>query len=227
MKLVAHKSFKRTFKKLIKKNPQLQNKVLGILDLLENDPFTLSFKIDNMQYRRARLPGSTYFSTVVTHNRRAILCETENIELLRDSFRRVIKQHSFVINAIVILPNHLHCIWTLPKDDADYSTRWRLVKSCFSRRFSLKYQGQVSDSRQSKGEKAIWQRQFWEHLIRDEQNFINHVDYIHYNPVPHSLVLSPKDWQYSSFHRYVQRGVYDVSWGSSEIPVFVSLVGME
>ncbi len=180
-----------------------------------------------MQYRRAKSPGSSYFFTLVTHNRRSILCESENIELLRDSFRRVIQQHPFKIDAIVILPNHIHCIWTLPKEDADFSTRWRLIKSWFSRRCHNQYQGQVSASRQSKGEKAIWQRRFWEHLIRDEQDFMNHADYIHYNPVHHGLVLSPKDWQYSSFHRYVQRGVYNVNWGSSERPVFDSSVGME
>ena len=105
------------------------------------------------------------------------------------------------------------------------------LQRCFhvlkNRSCSLEYQGQVSDSRQSKGEKAIWQRRFWEHLIRDEQDFINHVDYIHYNPVHHGLFVSPKDWQYSSFHRYVQRGVYDGNKGSSEIRVFGSLVGME
>ena len=180
-----------------------------------------------MQYRRAKSPASSYFFTLVTHNRRSILCQTENIDLLRDSFRRVKKRHPFTIDAIVILPDHLHCVWTLPPDDADFSTRWRLIKSWFSRHCDLKYQGQVSDSRRSKGEKAVWQRRFWEHLIRDEQDFNSHLDYIHYNPVKHGLALSPKDWQYSSFHGYVQRGVYELNWGSSTMPVFDSLVGME
>ena len=181
-----------------------------------------------MQYRRAQSPGSTYFFTLVTHNRRPILCEPENIiDLLRDSFKRVKQQHPFVIDAIAILPNHLHCIWSLPPEDADFSTRWRLIKSWFSRRCQVQYRGKISASRKNKKEKAVWQRRFWEHLIRDEQDFINHVDYIHYNPVHHGLVLSPKDWQYSSFHRYVQRGVYDVDWGSKEIFKFDFSVGME
>ena len=179
-----------------------------------------------MQYRRAKSPGSSYFFTVVTHNRRPILCQSENIELLRDSFRKVMQQHPFIIDAIVILPDHLHCLWRLPPGDANFSTRWRLVKSWFSRRCHLQFQGQVSDSRRSKNEKAVWQRRFWEHLIRDEQDFNNHVNYIHYNPVKHGLVLSPKDWEYSSFHRYVQRGVYDIDWGSSSI-CFDAGIGME
>ncbi len=179
-----------------------------------------------MQYRRARSPGSSYFFTVVTYNRRPILCEPDNINLLRDSFKRVITKQPFIIDAIVILPDHIHCIWTLPLEDADFSTRWRLVKSWFSRQCDTKYQGQVSASRKSKQEKAVWQRRFWEHLIRDEQDFINHVNYIHYNPVKHGLVSSSKDWQYSSFHRYLKRGVYERNWGSSKIN-FDSSVGME
>jgi len=179
-----------------------------------------------MEYRRAKSPGSSYFFTLVTHNRRPILCEPENINLLRDSFKRVIQQHPFAIDAIVILPEHLHCLWTLPPGDADFSTRWRLIKSWFSRRCDSQYQGQVSASRRSKNERGIWQRRFWEHLIRNEQDFNHHVDYIHYNPVKHGLVLSPKDWQYSSFDRYVQRGVYNLDWGNSEI-LFDSLIAME
>jgi putative transposase len=179
-----------------------------------------------MEYRRSRSPGSRYFFTIVTHNRCPILCQPENINLLRDSFKRAIAKHPFTINAIVILPDHLHCLWTLPPEDADFSTRWRLIKSWFSRRCDLQDRGQLSASRQNKQEKAIWQRRFWEHLIRDEQDFNRHVDYVHYNPVKHELVLSPKDWQYSSFHRYVQRGVYDPDWGSSPL-VFNSLIGME
>ena len=180
-----------------------------------------------MQYRRAKSPGSSYFFTLVTHNRRPILCEAENIQILRNSFSKVKQNHPFMIDAIVVLPNHLHCIWTLPKEDANFSTRWRLIKSWFSRRCQIAYPEKISASRQNKGEKAVWQRRFWEHLIRDQQDFENHVDYIHYNPVHHGLVLSPKDWQYSSFHKYVKDGVYDCNWGSSEMPIFNCSVGME
>ena len=169
-----------------------------------------------MKYKRLKVPGSTYFFTLVTHNRKPILCEPENIILLRSSFKRTMEKHPFTIDAIVILPDHLHCIWTLPPKDADFSTRWRLIKSWFSRNCHHKYQGIISDSRKKKQEKAIWQRRFWEHLIKDKKDFINHLNYIHYNPVKHALVSSVKDWQYSSFHRYVQRGVYKSDWGNME-----------
>jgi len=179
-----------------------------------------------MQYRRSRSSGSSYFFTLVTYNRHPILCELGNIDLLRDSFKRVMIKHPFTIDAIVIMPDHLHCIWTLPLEDADFSTRWRLVKSWFSRRCNIKDRKNISDSRKSKQERAIWQRRFWEHLIRDERDFINHVEYIHYNPVKHGLVSSPKNWQYSSFHRYVKKGICDRNWGSASV-VFDSSIGME
>ena len=180
-----------------------------------------------MQYRRAKTPGATYFFTVVTHNRHPILCESENINLLRDAFRYVMVKHPFKIDAIVILPEHLHCIWTLPENDADFSTRWRLIKSYFSRKCYVSYQGKITPSRQQKGEKAIWQRRFWEHQIKDNRDFINHVEYIHYNPVHHGLVLAAKDWQYSSFHRYVEAGIYDLMWGTSENLIFEDSIGKE
>ncbi|NEO19284.1 transposase [Moorena sp. SIO4A5] len=180
-----------------------------------------------MQYRRAKTPGATYFFTVVTHNRRKILCELENVDLLRNAFRAIRQQHHFKIDAIVVLPDHLHSVWTLPENDADFSTRWRLIKSYFSRQCNPQYEGNSSTSRQHKGEKAVWQRRFWEHQIRDERDFINHLEYIHYNPVHHGLVTSPKDWQYSSFHRYVEAGIYDREWGSSERLMFDSQIGRE
>ncbi|MBF2057699.1 MAG: transposase [Cyanobacterium sp. T60_A2020_053] len=166
-----------------------------------------------MQYRRAKIQGGTYFFTLVTYNRNPILCYPENIQLLREAFAYVMKRHPFVIDAIVILPDHLHCIWTLPEADANFSTRWRLIKGYFSRKCDEKYQGKISIFRQKKQEKAIWQKRFWEHLIRDEQDFINHVNYIHYNPVHHGLVKAVKYWQYSSFHRYVNENIYDMDWG--------------
>lgn len=180
-----------------------------------------------MQYRRAKTPGATYFFTLVTHHRCPILDESENIDLLREAFRYVMKQHPFKIDAVVILPEHLHCIWTLPENDADFSTRWRLIKSYFSRKCHVSYQGKMTSSRQQKGEKAIWQRRFWEHQIRDDQDFVNHLEYIHHNPVHHGLVLAPKDWQYSSFHRYVKAGVYDLMWGAEERLIFNGNIGNE
>ncbi|MGK7882855.1 MAG: transposase [Crocosphaera sp.] len=180
-----------------------------------------------MQYRRAKTPGATYFFTLVTYRRRPILGESENIDLLREAFRYVIKKHPFKIDAIVILPEHLHCLWTLPENDANFSTRWRLIKSYFSRKCRAYYQGNMTLSRTKKGEKAIWQRRFWEHQIRDNRDFINHVEYIHYNPVHHGLVNAPKDWSYSSFHRYVEAGVYDVMWGAEKRLIFDKNIGHE
>jgi len=180
-----------------------------------------------MEYRRAKVTGGTYFFTVVTHNRRPFLCEPDNISLLRDAFRYVMQNHPFKIEAIVILPEHLHCIWTLPDEDENFSTRWRLIKEYFSRRCAPEYCAKISTSRKKKQEKTVWQRRFWEHHIRDEKDFINHIEYIHYNPVKHGLVQSPKNWEYSSFSRYVKAGIYDLNWGTGEQRVFEVNVGCE
>ena len=180
-----------------------------------------------MRYRRSRIEGATYFFTVNTHNRRRFLCIPENVELLRQAFRHTLQRHPTQIEAIVLLPDHLHCIWTLPEDDDNYSMRWRLIKRFFSRHCQDEYEGIVSKSRQSKRERAFWQRKFWEHMIRDNRDFIKHVEYIHYNPVKHGLVAAPKDWKYSSFHRYVKSGLYDEMWGTSEEIVFDSDIGNE
>lgn len=180
-----------------------------------------------MRYRRMKITGGTYFFTVVTYNRQQYLCEPENSNLLRNAFRYIMNQHPFKIDAIVILPDHLHSIWTLPDGDNNFSTRWRLIKSYFSRQYSSEYQVEASLSRRKKQEKAIWQRRFWEHQIRDEKDLINHVEYIHYNPVKHGLVKAPKDWQYSSFHQYVKEGIYEFEWGANEEIIFVPTIGNE
>jgi len=169
-----------------------------------------------MRYRRAEIAGGTYFFTVVTYKRQPFLTHPENIELLRVVFRKVKNQLPFEINAIVILPDHIHCLWTLPPEDFDYSTRWKMIKAHFSRNCQIKTQEIVSQSRQKKGEKAVWQRRFWEHYIRDENDFERHFDYIHFNPVKHGLVNAVKDWEYSSFHRCVAKGIYPRDWGSNE-----------
>jgi putative transposase len=147
---------------------------------------------------------------VVTHHWRSFLSEPQNVALLRRSFWYAMQRHPFVIDAAVILPEHLHCIWTLPDGDSDYSMRWRLIKSFFSRQCGDAVRGEISTSRKHKKEQAVWQRRFWEHCIRDEQDLRRHVEYIHYNPVRHGLVRAPKDWEYSSFHKYVREGKYDV-----------------
>jgi len=179
-----------------------------------------------MQYRRAKIKGGTYFFTVVTYGRAKILTQLENIGLLREAFGYVMERHPFIVDAAVILPDHLHCIWTLPKDDQDYSTRWRLIKSYFSRKCDVIHNGSFA-SRSRKNEKPVWQRRFWEHVIRDENDFSSHVDYVHYNPVKHGLSIAPKDWKYSSFERYVNFGTYDREWGTGRDITFDVSIGKE
>jgi putative transposase len=178
-----------------------------------------------MEYRRSRIPGATYFFTVVTYQRQPLFVELDNIELLREVFREVKAASPFEIDAMVVLPDHLHCLWTLPETDANFSERWRCIKAKFSRQCVAP--SQQSASRSSKGEKAVWQRRFWEHHIRNEADFINHVEYIHYNPVKHGLVAAPKDWPHSSFHKYVQNGIYKEDWGAEAEPNFIQNIGRE
>ena len=180
-----------------------------------------------MRYRRARAKGATYFFTVVTYGRKQILCHGENVVLLRQVFRHVIDRHPFVIDAFVLLPEHLHCIWTLPQGDSDFSTRWRLIKGEFSRKCQNKYKSRTTVSRSIKKEQTIWQRRFWEHLMRNETDYAKHVDYIHYNPVKHGIVKAPKDWEYSSFHRAVRRGLYHPDWGAGGEVTFAKSIGQE
>ena len=167
-------------------------------------------------YRRVKTPGATYFFTVnlaERHNNRLLLDWIDN---LRQSFRRVKRDHPFEIDAVVVLPDHIHCFWTLPEGDGDYQTRWSLIKAGFSR--TLPMAEKRSESRVKRGERGIWQRRYWEHLIRDERDFERHVDYIHWNPVKHGRSKRVVDWPYSSFHDYVGRGVYpsEWAWGNEE-----------
>jgi putative transposase len=180
-----------------------------------------------MHYRRATTPGATYFFTVVTYQRQKLFQAPETVEYLRHAFRTVKATHPFTIEAIVVLPDHLHCIWTLPPGDANFSTRWRLIKTTFSRACPDPYKHHRNQSRLHKKEQAIWQRRFWEHQIRDEQDLNQHIDYIHYNPVHHQLVKRPSDWQYSSFHRCVDRGECHVDWGTEDVLSFEERIGFE
>jgi putative transposase len=154
-------------------------------------------------------PGGSFFFTVNLAERRLRLL-TENIGALRAAFRDTRTTHPFTIEAIVILPDHLHAIWSLPEDDCDFSTRWRLIKSAFSR--ALPQGERIAESRRLKGERGIWQRRYWEHTLRDERDFARHMDYIHFNPVKHEFVARARDWPYSSFHRMVRLGVYPEDW---------------
>ncbi len=163
-----------------------------------------------MEYRRIWKPGGTYFFTVVLADRhtRLLVC---NIDYLRQAFRQAKIALPFRLEAAVVLPDHLHCIWTLPEGDADYPCRWQHIKASFSKK--LPKATARSASKVAKRERGIWQRRYWEHLIRDEHDLHRHLDYLHYNPVKHGLVAHVSDWPYSSFHRYVERGFYAADWG--------------
>ena len=162
------------------------------------------------EYRRAKLEGATYFFTVNCAERHGNHLLVDAIDSLRQIFRKVKSEHPFEIDAMVVLPEHLHCIWTLPPGDTDYQTRWALIKAGFSR--AIPGGERRSTSRIKRVERSIWQRRYWEHLIRDDQDFERHVDYIHWNPVKHGWVRRVGDWSHSSFHVYVRRGLYPVNW---------------
>jgi putative transposase len=159
--------------------------------------------------------------------RQPILCQTDAIENIKNGFKNVMKKHPFTVDAMVLLPAHLHCMWTLPANDRDFSTRWRLIKSHFTRTFDNKLKLTPSRSRYRKKEKAVWQRRFWEHLIRDEDDYEKHVEYIHYNPVKHDLVNAPAEWPHSTFHQYVKNGLYPKDWGAGEKIHFDKAIGSE
>jgi len=167
------------------------------------------------EYRRARIEGGTYFFTLVTYARLPILTRPECRELLRESWKAVCDRHPFKTVAVCLLPDHLHCLWKLPEGDCDYSLRWKEIKRLFTKGY-LERVGpgrERNASRVRQGEAAIWQRRFWEHVIRDEEDFARHLDYIHFNPVKHGFVERAADWPWSSFHRYVRQGWYEVGWG--------------
>jgi putative transposase len=137
----------------------------------------------------------------------------EYVDVLRAAMARTLRERPFAIDAMVVLPDHLHAVWTLPPSDADYAGRWRLMKSCFTR--ALAKMG-VELSRNAKGEYDLWQRRYWEHTIRDDADLARHVDYIHFNPVKHGLVKRVVDWPYSSFHRFVRQGMCTPDWAGAD-----------
>ncbi|MGQ0619738.1 MAG: REP-associated tyrosine transposase [Panacagrimonas sp.] len=168
-------------------------------------------------YTRARVAGGCYFFTVNLAERGGNDLLVRHIAELREAFRLTLRDHPFVIEAMVVLPDHLHCIWRLPENDSDFSTRWRLIKSRFSR--LLPTGERISASRSRRDERGIWQRRFWEHLIRDERDWRNHVDYIHFNPVKHGLVARAVDWPHSSIHRFLREGIMEPHWAAGEAAV--------
>jgi len=164
-------------------------------------------------YTRARVPGGCYFFTLTLAQREDNDLLVRHVDALREAFRAVQARHPFTLDAIVVLPEHLHCLWQLPPDDDDFSGRWRLIKAAFSR--AIPKHESISRSRDRKGERGLWQRRYWEHLIRDESDHARHRDYIHYNPVKHGHAPAVHDWPHSSFHRFVQRGLYAPEWGAN------------
>jgi putative transposase len=161
------------------------------------------------EYRRLRVEGGCYFLTVALRDRRGRLL-VERVEVLREAVRRVRTVRPFVVDAWVVLPEHMHMLWTLPEGDADFSTRVRLIKDGFTR--GVGGGGWISASRAKRGEQGIWQRRFWEHAMRDERDYAACVDYIHFNPVRHGLVRGVAEWPYSTFLRCVRKGMYPADW---------------
>ena len=166
-------------------------------------------------YRRCYVPGGSFFFTVVTERRAPILGNDLTRDLLRAAFRDCFgRWPPFRVDAMVMLRDHLHAIWTLPPDDTDYSKRWGAIKKHFTQSWlALGGPEQLrTASRLRHRRRGIWQRRFWEHALRDERDYVRHFDYLHYNPVKHGLVDRPRDWPYSTFHRWVERGAYDLQW---------------
>jgi putative transposase len=160
-------------------------------------------------YRRSRIPGATYFFTVNLLDRRSDLLVTQ-IDALRDAVRIVRRRSPFHIDAWVVLPDHMHCLWTLPTGDCDFPSRWRAIKIAFAK--SLPATEQRTPVMVRRGERGIWQRRYWEHTIRDDCDHATHMDYIHFNPVKHGLAPEPADWPFSSFRRCVENGLYPLGW---------------
>ena len=165
-------------------------------------------------YRRVWCQGGTYFFTVNLLQRQNNDLLIKHIDVLRTVVSSVRRAHSFAIHGWVVLPDHLHCVIELPPDEADFATRWRLIKSGFSK--ALPKTERRNSVRVRRGERGIWQRRYWEHLIRDEADFRAHMDYVHINPVKHGLVESVTDWSYSTFHKLVEKGIYPSDWAGGE-----------
>ncbi len=150
------------------------------------------------KYQRLFIPGGTSFFTVYLADRSARTL-VERVDLLRAAYNKVASAHPVICHAMVVLPDHLHAVWTLPDGDADLSIRWQKIKTDFLSH--LPASESLNPSKTRKGEKGIWQRRFWGHAIRNSADFHRHVDYCHYDPVRHGLVRQPEDWEHSTIHR--------------------------
>jgi REP-associated tyrosine transposase len=167
-------------------------------------------------YRRYFVPGATYFFTLVTERRAPLFAGEAARRLLGSAMRRCLLRRPLKVVAVVLLPNHLHCLWALPPGDTAYPLRWRWIKREFTRAWLAGggLEQPRPESRREQRRRGVWQRRFWEHTIRDETDLESHFDYIHYNPVKHGLVQRPRDWPWSSFHRWVNAGHYQPDWGA-------------
>jgi putative transposase len=166
------------------------------------------------EYRRSQINGGSFFFTVVTYNRIPLFNNPNCRKILHAAWEDTRNRFPFKTIAICLLPDHLHCIWQLPENNTNYSIRWKEIKRLFTKQY-LKEIGpgeQRNESRQKRQEAAIWQRRFWEHTIEDDEDFERHLDYIHYNPIKHGYVKKTSDWKWSTFHKFVNEGIYDIGW---------------
>ena len=164
-------------------------------------------------YLRYRVAGGTYFFTVNLLDRQGDLL-IRHIDALRQAVRHTRQKRPFHIDAWVVLPEHLHCVWTLPAGDDDFPGRWQGIKKAFSR--ALPAGEPRTQAQLARHERGVWQRRYWEHCIRDEEDYATHVDYVHINPLKHGLVRRVADWPYSTFHQWVEKGAYPADWGNGE-----------
>jgi putative transposase len=160
--------------------------------------------------------GSAWFFTLALEDRGARHL-VDHVAELRACLRTVKERHPFEIEAMVVLPEHLHAVWRLPLDDVDYASRWMLLKQSFTRRLGEigVLPEEATRPRGRRGERSVWQRRFWEHRIADEADLARHVDYVHFNPVKHGWVLRARDWPYSSLHRSIREGKLPEDWSIS------------
>ncbi len=168
-------------------------------------------------YRRNWVNGGCYFFTVNLNDRNSNILVAE-VSTLREAVRATLARHPFHIDAWVVLPDHMHCIWTLPLNDRDFPIRWQMIKTTFSSAVARPKPRNASLTR--KRETGLWQRRYWEHTIRNDKDYAAHMDYVHFNPVKHKLAAHPADWPFSSFARCVKRGIYPTNWAAeaSDLP---------
>ena len=169
------------------------------------------------RYARSWIPGGTFFFTVVTGSRARVFSDPRCRQWLKQAYMAIEEKRPFYTVSLSLLPDHLHCIWTLPEGDSSYPIRSKLIKEKFTRRFIREgmIESRRSASKQRRGERGVWQRRYWEHTVRDEEELARLCDYIHYNPVKHGLVACPHQWPYSTFSRFVAQGIYPKDWGCS------------